>query len=151
MIKAYIGVTTLMTAYAMAVSGCSAGLGGHLDHRTTLPLRVGVYVAESQTCSEPANAGILSFDGQGLNGPHTHDCEMSISSQQANLFTYRQRCINAGIGDGLQSVVSGFVRVENDMRFYVVNESEASVAFNYCEPSALPPEIPVPRARGVTE
>jgi hypothetical protein len=151
MIKAYIGVTTLMITYAVFVSGCSEALSGHLDHRTSLPLRVGIYVAESQTCSEPANAGILSFDGQGLNGPHTHDCEMSISSQHANLFTYRQRCINAGIGDGPESVESGFLRVENDMRFYVVNESKANVAFNYCEPSALPPEIPVPRARGVTE
>jgi hypothetical protein len=132
----------ILIAAALA-AGCSAGNVDQSDLGIVLPIRVGVYVNESQTCEDPANAGILSFDGEGLSGAHTYNCQMKIQSHQLNLFAYSQRCVETGAGDGSGSTELGLMRIESDKRFSL-HQKSGDIAFNYCEPSTLPPGIPVP-------
>jgi len=145
-------------AKAQTISGailitCSAFLAAcSMDARdqpnlgSVLPIRIGVYVDESQTCADPANAGILSFDGEGLNGAHTHACHMKIESQQGKRFAYAQQCIDAGVGDGPSTTESGLLSIESERRF-VMHRRSGNSAFNYCEPSALPPAMRTPQSK----
>jgi hypothetical protein len=54
----------LSICHTFLLAGCSSQPTGPAELGSVLPIRVGIYVDESQTSSEPANAGMLSFDGQ---------------------------------------------------------------------------------------
>ncbi|WP_397453695.1 hypothetical protein [Pseudomonas sp. NA-150] len=109
-----------------------------------LPIRVGIYGNVSENCSDPANAGILSFNGQGLSDVHTHDCHMTIESHQGKLFAYSQKCVVTGTGAGPSSIGPGLMRIESDKRFALYRKGGETI-FNYCEPASLPPGIAVPK------
>lgn len=125
--------------------GCSSDTGD-MPIGSVLPIRVGIYVDESQTCADPANAGILSYDGEGLSGAHTHDCHMIIDSHQGKLFAYTQRCVDSGIGDGPISTEKGFMTITSD-KLFLLQRGSGKTAFSYCQPSAPPSGIPVPQSK----
>lgn len=134
----------LTTTVILLCTGCSPEREAAIG--LVLPLRVGIYVDDSQTCADPANAGILSFDGEGISGAHTHDCRMIIESQQGKLFAYSQRCVDTGIGDGPVTTEKGLMTIESDKRFLLQRRSGSS-SFKYCEPADLPVGIPVPKRK----
>lgn len=125
---------------------CSSFIGGQPNLGSVLPIKIGIYVDRSQTCADPANAGILSFDGDGLNGAHTHDCHLKIKSQQGKLFAYAQQCVDAGVGDGPISLESGLLSVDSEKRFTPHRKNDDAI-FEYCEPSTLPAGITVPKPK----
>lgn len=137
LVTAWIALTTAFT-------GCGSRPRGQAEIGSVLPIRVGIYIDESQTCADPANAGLLSYDGEGLNRAHTHDCRMIIESHQGKLFAYSQQCVDAGIGDGPIITEKGLMTIESDKRF-LLHRNAGKTAFTYCDPSALPPGIPVPQ------
>jgi hypothetical protein len=132
-------------ALILTVNGCGSPPRGQAEIGTVLPIRVGIYIDESQTCADPANAGLLSYDGEGLNGAHTHDCRMVVESLQGKLLVYSQQCVDAGIGDGPIISEKGLMTIESDNRF-LLHRNAGTTAFTYCDPSALPPGIPAPQS-----
>lgn len=137
---------TIVITCSAYMTACSPHQDSQPNHGSVLPIRIGVYVNTSQPCADPANAGILSFDGQGLNGAHTHDCHMKISSQQGKVFDYAQQCVDAGVGEGPIFTESGSLSVESKERF-VLQSKNGDQVFEYCEPSVLPPGITVPKPK----
>lgn len=144
MIRKNLRCYLLTTTFILLCTGCNSEPQGPIGR--LLPLRVGIYVDDSQTCADPANAGILSFDGEGISGAHTHDCRMIIESQQGKLFAYSQRCVDTGIGDGPVTTEKGLMTIESDKRFLLQRRSGSS-SFKYCEPADLPVGIPVPKRK----
>ena len=130
----------ILMACSAFLAACSTDPHDQPKLGSVLPIKTGVYVDESQTCADPANAGILSFDGKGLNGAHTHDCQMRIESQRGKLFAYAQQCIDAGVGDGPPSTEYGLLSIESEQRFVLQRRNGESL-FYYCEPSTLPPAV----------
>jgi hypothetical protein len=137
LVTAWIALTTALT-------GCGSPPRDQAEIGSVLPIRVGIYIDESQTCADPANAGLLSYDGEGLNGAHTHDCRMVVESHQGKLLAYSQQCVDAGIGDGPITSEKGLMTIESDKRF-LLHRNAGKTVFTYCDPSALPPGIPVPQ------
>lgn len=136
---------TFWIALTMAFTGCGSPPQSQAEIGSVLPIRVGIYIDESQTCADPANAGLLSYDGEGLSGAHTHDCHMIVESHQSKLFAYSQQCVDTGVGYGPVITEKGLMTIESDKRF-LLHRNAGQTAFTYCAPSALPPEIPVPQS-----
>jgi hypothetical protein len=138
-------LVTAWIVFTTALTGCGSPPRDQAEIGSVLPITVGIYIDESQTCADPANAGLLSYDGEGLGGAHTHDCRMIIESHQGKLFGYLQQCVDAGIGDGPVITEKGLMTIESDKRF-LLHRNAGKTAFTYCDPSALPPEIPAPQS-----
>jgi hypothetical protein len=136
-------LVTTCIALASALPGCQAQSPAHGEIGSVLPLRVGIYVDESQTCADPANAGILSYNGEGLSGAHDHDCHLIVDSHQGKRFAYSQQCVGTGMGEGPVTHEKGFMIIESDKRF-VLQRQAGKTVFNYCDPAALPAGIPAP-------
>jgi hypothetical protein len=102
-----------------------------------LALQHGIYVDQSQRCSNPANAGIKSYDGKGLSTAHTHDCLLSVRSKKRNTYMLTQRCVDAGAGPAPVVREEMEVAVINSRKF-IFTQGHQATTFNYCPPSALP-------------
>lgn len=113
------------------------------DTNLVLPLKIGIYVDASQTCADPANAGVLSFNGVGLSGAHSHDCHMMVQTHKGSAYSYVQTCIEAGVGDAPVVSQTAIINIHDDSHF-ALEKGTDSTAFNYCAPSTLPAGITVP-------
>jgi hypothetical protein len=143
MISNSVFYRSLLTTFITLVAGCGSCLK-QAPLGSVLPIRVGIFVNESQTCADPANAGILSYDGEGLSGAQTHDCRMLVESHQGKLFAYSQRCVGTGVGDGPIITENGFMTIESERQFLLQGKL-GKTAYSYCDPSQLPPGIPAPQ------
>lgn len=106
----------------------------------TLPLKHGIYVDASQTCQDPANAGIKQYDGKGLSTAHTHGCVLQVQGKKGTTYTVAQRCIDAGAGPAPFVNERMDVTVVNPGKF-VFKQGKTATAFNHCSPSELPPGL----------
>lgn len=68
------------TLYALTASALLGALPAYSWAADILPLKRGIYVDASQSCKDPANAGIKDYDGLGLNTAHTHGCGLVTST-----------------------------------------------------------------------
>ena len=102
-----------------------------------LALQHGIYIDQSQRCSDPANAGIKSYDGKGFTTAHTHDCVLSVRSKKRNTYMLTQRCVDAGAGPAPVAREEIEVAVINSRKF-IFKQGHQATTFNYCPPSALP-------------
>lgn len=110
---------------------------------SVLPLNKGLYVDASQTCSDPANAGIRSYNGAGLSTSHTHACKMAVQSKAGNVYTVFQHCIDAGVGPGPVFKETLKIEVVSNSRFRL-KQSKSVTTYHYCSPDQLPPGLEPP-------
>lgn len=102
-----------------------------------LGLQKGIYVDTSQSCRDPANAGIKHYDGVGLNSAHTHACKLNIQSAQGRNYVVTQRCIDAGVGAGPDVSDTFTLTMINHHRF-TFRQGQGAVTYRYCPDNRLP-------------
>lgn len=129
-----------LIAIAFAASALLGGLSPYSFAADTLPLKRGIYVDASQTCQDPANAGIRQYDGKGLSTAHTHGCVLQVQGKKGTTYTVAQRCIDAGAGPAPFVNERMEVTVVNAGKF-VLKQRKTATAFNHCSPSELPPGL----------
>lgn len=112
----------------------SRDLGG------TLPLKHGIFVASDIPCSDPPNAAIRRYDGQGLNGAHTRDCRINVLQKRGAAYEIDQSCIDAGSGPAPRSSERATVEIQDNLTFTLRRGSGAET-FRYCAASLLPPGL----------
>lgn len=65
----------------------------------TLPLEAGNYVAAHYTpCEQAPLAGVTSFDGTSLGGPHDSHCQTAILAQHGPAYRVQVSCTARGDG-----------------------------------------------------
>ena len=112
----------------------SRDLGG------TLPLKHGIFVASDIPCSDPPNAAIRRYDGQGLNGAHTRDCRINVLQKRGAAYEIDQSCIDAGSGPAPRSSERATVEIQDNLTF-TLKRGQGGETFRYCAASLLPPGL----------
>ena len=112
----------------------SRDLGG------TLPLKHGIFVASDISCSDPPNAAIRRYDGQGLSGAHTRDCRISVLQKRGAAYEIDQSCIDAGSGPAPRSSERATVEIQDNLTF-TLKRGQGGETFRYCAASLLPPGL----------
>ena len=100
-------------------------------------LKPGVYVAEGQTCHDPASAGLRQYDGKGIKGSATHSCVAKVISRENNRYTIDQSCIDTAKGPGPRTNETQTVVVINALKFQWGENKQATI-YNYCPTQELP-------------
>ncbi|WP_285349512.1 hypothetical protein [Pseudomonas sp. ME-P-057] len=131
------------TIAAMALSAIFVAGSTLASTEQVLPLTHGIYADDSQTCLNPVNAGLKSYDGVGLNSAHTHACRLSLINRQGNSYSLRQECVDAGAGPGPLVGEDILISVISSSRF-VLTQGSNTTTFNYCAPFTLPPGLQPP-------
>ncbi len=103
----------------------------------TLPLKHGIFVAVDVPCSDPPNAAIRRYDGQGLNGAHTRDCRINVLQKQGASYAIEQSCIDAGSGPAPRSSEEATIEIRDNLTFTLKRGQEGET-FRYCAASLLP-------------
>lgn len=109
----------------------SSDLGG------VLPLKHGFFVSGGSTCEDPPNAALLRYDGVGLNGAHSRDCQIKVLSAKDRTYRIEQTCTEAGEGPAPRTAAQSTVSIENNLEFRIERGSEVET-FQYCPASRLP-------------
>ena len=104
----------------------------------TIPLNSGIYVSESQTCADPAFAGLKMFDGQGIASAHTHACHAVIVARTGRRYTLDNSCLSAGDGPADRSTERLVIDIASPQTFSIVASDQALVPYRLCKPSDLP-------------
>ena len=112
----------------------SRDLGG------VLPLKHGIFVSADIPCSDPPNAALRRYDGDGLSGAHTHACRIKIVGQRGKYYDIEQSCIDAGQGPGPRSTEAATIEIQDNLTF-TLKRGGAGEAFRYCAASELPPGL----------
>ena len=99
-----------------------------------VPLTPGIYVAEGESCRNPANAGWRGWDGDGLVGSSTKDCRATIVSQSGDDYRLRNRCENTY--DGSRSDETLTMTVIDQVHFTIKGQRFAS-----CSTGQVPASI----------
>jgi hypothetical protein len=106
----------------------------------TLPLKKGMFVASDISCSDPPNAAIRRYDGRGLSGAHTHDCEIIVLEKSGTSYEIDQSCIDAGAGPAPRSSERATIEVHDNLTF-TLKRGQGGETFRYCAESLLPPGL----------
>lgn len=112
----------------------SRDLGG------VLPLKHGIFVSADIPCSDPPNAALRRYDGEGLSGAHTHACKIKIVGQRGKSYDIEQSCIDAGQGPGPRSTETATIDIQDNLTF-ALKRGGAGETFRYCAASELPPGL----------
>ena len=96
-----------------------------------VPLTPGVYVLEGTSCETPANAAWRIWDGDGLSGASTEDCEAEIISHEGRTYRMRNSCVNTY--DGSRTPETLTMTVPDQAHFSVNGQ-----AFKSCASGELP-------------
>jgi len=112
----------------------SRDLGG------VLPLKHGIFVSADIPCSDPPNAALRRYDGEGLSGAHTHACNIKIVGQRGKSYDIEQSCIDAGQGPGPRSTETATIDIQDNLTF-ALKRGGAGETFRYCAASELPPGL----------
>jgi hypothetical protein len=98
-----------------------------------LPLRHGVYV-RGQSCTDPANAEILNWDGVGFSGAHSSHCTAQVTPQ-GKRFLVKNTC--AAVGDGSPSAAAGgledtfSVNILSSRRFELFKKNQKRATYRW--------------------
>jgi glyoxylase I family protein len=130
------------TLHALAASALLGGLPAYSLAADILPLKHGIYVDASQSCTDPANAGIRQYDGTGLNTAHTHGCVLQVRARKGATYTVAQRCIDAGTGQAPFVDEEMEVSVVNEGKF-LFKKGKTTTPFHYCSSPALPAQLEI--------
>lgn len=102
-----------------------------------LPLKHGIFVSAGIPCSDPSNAALRRYDGEGLSGAHTHACRIKIVGQQGKSYDIEQSCIDAGQGPAPRSSETATIDIQDNLTF-TLKRGGAGETFRYCAASELP-------------
>lgn len=105
-----------------------------------LPLKHGIFVAADISCSDPPNAALRRYDGEGLSGAHTHACRIKVLARRGSSYDFEQSCIDAGQGPGPRSIEKATIDIQDNLTF-TLRRGGAGEAFRYCAASMLPPAL----------
>lgn len=105
-----------------------------------LPLKHGIFVASDIPCSDPPNAAIRRYDGQGLNGAHTRDCRINVLQKRGAAYEIDQSCVDAGSGPAPRSSERATIEIQDNLTFTLKRGQEGET-FRYCAASLLPPGL----------
>lgn len=106
-----------------------------------LPLKHGYFVSNGATCEDAPNAALRRYDGKGLSGAHTRDCQIRVLSAQGKAYSVEQSCVDAGEGPAPRSSEDAIVIVESNVEF-TLQRKAGQEYFQYCPASSLPPGLP---------
>jgi hypothetical protein len=99
-----------------------------------LPLRHGVYV-RGKSCTDPANAEILNWDGVGFSGAHSSQCTSQVTASGGR-FLVKNTC--ASVGDGSPSTAAGAfedafsLKVLSSRRFELFKKNQKKATYRWC-------------------
>lgn len=132
----------MLAIAAMAAAGSTAGTALASADTSLKPggvflLKPGVFVADGQRCSDPANAGIRIYDGKGIHGSATHACVAKVVEKRGNRYLVDQSCIDTPAGDGPRTVARESIVVQDALTF-VMGKGRKAAKFSYCPASELP-------------
>lgn len=122
---------TLVTLAVNASSDESPKPGG------VFQLKPGVFVANGQSCADPASAALRQYDGKGISGSATHACKAVVVKQTGNRFTVDQSCIDSATGPGPRTSERQSVTVTDALTF-VLRANGNTTTYHYCPNSQLP-------------
>lgn len=112
----------------------SRDLGG------VLQLKHGIFVSADIPCSDPPNAALRRYDGEGLSGAHTHACRIKVVGQRGKSYDIEQSCIDVGQGPGPRSTEAATIDIQDNLTF-TLKRGGAGETFRYCAASELPPGL----------
>jgi hypothetical protein len=99
-----------------------------------LPLKHGVFV-RGPSCTDPANAEILNWDGVGFSGAHSSHCTSQVTPQ-GKRFLVKNTC--AAVGDGSPSAAAGALEdsfslnILSSRRFEFFKKDQRKVTYRWC-------------------
>jgi hypothetical protein len=99
-----------------------------------LPLRHGVYV-RGQSCTDPANAEILNWDGVGFSGAHSSHCTSQVTPK-GKRFLVKNTC--AAVGDGSANAAAGALEdsfslnILSSRRFELFKKNQKKATYRWC-------------------
>lgn len=127
-----------------ALAGIAAPAAGSVD-RSPKPggvyrLKPGIYVQRDVDCGSPPNAALRRYDGRGISGAHTRECQARVLSRRGATYTVDQSCIDAGSGPAPRTVERQVVTVPDALTFTMRTRGPATT-FRYCPASMLPRDL----------
>jgi hypothetical protein len=99
-----------------------------------LPLKHGVYV-RGKSCTDPANAEILNWDGVGFSGAHSSHCTSQVTPQ-GKRFMVKNTC--AAVGDGSPNAAAGALEdsfslnILSSRRFEFFKKNQKKATYRWC-------------------
>jgi hypothetical protein len=99
-----------------------------------LPLKHGVYV-RGKSCTDPANAEILNWDGVGFSGAHSSHCTSQVTPQ-GKRFLVKNTC--AAVGDGSPNAAAGAfedsfsLNILSSRRFEFFKKNQKKAIYRWC-------------------
>ncbi len=94
-----------------------------------VPLKHGVYQTGDSICAaDPANAGILTYDGKAFGGAHVHDCHATLVSKNGATYIVKNDCISAGEGNAHRYTETLVLEREKSTVFKVISKSDADLS-----------------------
>ncbi|MGB5866105.1 MAG: hypothetical protein WBG95_17605 [Sulfitobacter sp.] len=95
-----------------------------------LPLIEGTYVREGTSCEQPRDADIRVYNGQGVGGPQSRNCDFDVTDREGALYGGTNTCEtstgSARIGIELS------VRVLDTNRFRLAENQSLQGKFRHC-------------------
>jgi len=103
-------------------------------------LKPGIFVMQGVSCSNPPNAAIKRYDGQGISMAHTRACVARVLSRRrsgyGSIYKVSQSCIDAGIGPGKRFVERQTIDIPDALNFTI--RSQGKTTYRYCPIRELP-------------
>jgi hypothetical protein len=99
-----------------------------------LPLKHGVYV-RGKSCTDPANAEILNWDGVGFSGAHSSHCTSQVTPQ-GKRFLVKNTC--AAVGDGSPNAAAAgnedvfSLTILSSRRFEFSRKNQKKAIYRWC-------------------
>lgn len=141
--KLKISITAQLIALAVSF-GCAQPSLASQDQSAkpggVFQLKPGTYVEARSTCTDPANAAIMVYDGKGIATSSTHACEARIVKRNGKSLSVTQSCIDAGAAEAPRVVERFNIAVENALEFTISKNTRAST-YRYCPPRQLPQSL----------
>jgi hypothetical protein len=99
-----------------------------------LPLKHGVYV-RGKSCTDPANAEILNWDGVGFSGAHSSRCTSQVTPQ-GKRFLVKNTCAAAGDGSPNAAAAdyedSFSLNILSSRRFEFFKKNQKKATYRWC-------------------
>jgi hypothetical protein len=98
---------------------------------SALPIPIGLWVVAGVSCDNPANAVWRVYDGRGLKGAQSTDCEITKVVKDGSRYIIDQTCVASY--DGSRSSYQDSVEIQAPKRFGLVEGGETEMlVFNWC-------------------
>jgi hypothetical protein len=127
--KLHFGRRAMIVCFALSLVPL-VGFAGDPE----LSLKHGVYV-RGRSCTDPANAEILNWDGVGFSGAHSSSCTSQVTPH-GKRFLVKNTC--AAVGDGSPNATAGAfedsfsLSVLSSRRFELFKKNQKKATYRWC-------------------